>query len=94
MITNLLNKLRKKKCEKILAFQRVFNQDTEDGRLALQYLLELTHLYDSSVSSEMKEMTYFQEGERNIGLQVINILNMPHHKLMELLNNNDEPSLH
>ena len=49
------------------ALGRVF--DTEDGKKVLWWLLEQTHPYQTSFTGN--SLTYFREGERQVGLKLL-----------------------
>lgn len=51
----------------LTAMGRVF--DTEEGKKVLWWLLELTHPYQTSFTGN--SLTYFKEGERQVGLKLL-----------------------
>ena len=78
-------KAKRERANQILAVKNL--QETEEGRLVLKYLMQITHVMDSSKSDDTHE-TYYAEGERSIGLQIIRALEMPTDKLMMLIRTN------
>ena len=57
----------KERDDLLKAFGNVF--DTEDGKKVLWWLLTLTHPYQTSFTGN--SMTYFKEGERQVGLKLL-----------------------
>lgn len=56
-------------------FRKVF-MDTQEGRRCLYHILDWAHMHHSSVvPGGDSHQTYFLEGERNIGLQILAVLN-------------------
>lgn len=80
------SKKRNERANQILALKRL--QGTPEGDLIIKYMLEITHVMDASIG-ETPNDTYFAEGERSIGLQIIRALEMPADKLIMLLKEED-----
>ena len=73
------------------SFEAMMLQDA--GRRVLTWLLEQTHVYQSSFAQD-KETTEFLEGERNIGLKMLQRLNdFPRTYLAMLEKNLDDEEL-
>ena len=58
-------------------FQAVFSGDStaEQGRRVLWHILEWAHLYRPVAVKDDPHMTYFRDGERNIGLRIMSTMN-------------------
>jgi hypothetical protein len=78
--------LRMRRAEEIMALQRLF--DTPDGEKALKWFMRNTGAFDSSVGADANE-TYFLEGKRAVGLELINALKMPYEKLIAITQETD-----
>ena len=50
--------------------------DTESGKQVLRDLLEFCHVFQSSYMPEAPMDTAFREGERNVGLRLLDQLNI------------------
>ena len=50
--------------------------DTESGKQVLRDLLDFCHVFQSSYMPEAPMDTAFREGERNVGLRVLDQLNI------------------
>lgn len=57
-----------------LAWASLLN--TEAGRLVIWSILDVTHQFSSSYTGD--QMTNFLEGERNVGLKILNDFVFPH----------------
>lgn len=86
---DIFKKKRQEKSNQIASLQRLFDQETLDGQNALKYILSITHIQDNSFDEDQYR-TAFNEGERNIGLQIVRALGIPYHKLMTIINETEE----
>lgn len=55
----------------------------EDGREVLQDLFSRCHVFNSTMTGN--SWTYFREGERNIGLQLLEMLDIGRYEQLDLL---------
>lgn len=76
---------RKKAANEVMALQRLLNSNNEDAKLAFRWFMRNTHVFDSSMSDNPND-TAFSEGERNVGLKLIQALNMPYEELVRVQN--------
>lgn len=69
---------------KLLAdkYKRVF-LESEEGKEVLQDLFSRCHVFNSTMTGN--SWTYFREGERNIGLQLLEMLDIGRYEQLDLL---------
>lgn len=75
-------KRRREAAEEVMALQRMFN--TPDGEKALKWFMRECGMVDSSIGEDAHE-TYFLEGKRAVGLELMQKLKMPYDALVELI---------
>lgn len=81
-VLKYFNRKHRERANAIIAFQNFYQ--TEQGKDVVKYLLGLTHVMDASFDEDNTHRTAFQEGERNIGLQIVRALGMPMDKLLTI----------
>lgn len=65
--------IRRKKLDRIAAYQSLFA--TDDGKKVLYDLIRTHHILGTTFSKDQNE-TYLKEGERNVVLRIMSILNI------------------
>ncbi len=70
--------------EKELAkkYKRIF-LETKEGREVLHDLFSRCHVFQSTMTGN--SWTYFREGERNVGLQLLEMLNISRYEQLDIL---------
>lgn len=78
---------RKKRVEVVQAYLRTFA--TADGKKVLQDLMESCNINKSCFSENPYEMARL-EGERNVALRILSVLNTDETKLLEIFKDNTD----
>jgi len=64
-------------------YKRLFLESGEEGKEVLQDLFSRCHVFNSTMTGN--SWTYFREGERNIGLQLLEMLDIGKYEQLDLL---------
>lgn len=75
--------IKKKKLDQVSFYQSFFN--SEDGKKVLYDLMKVHHVVGSTFSKDSHEMA-LKEGERNVVLRILSILQVDPQKLLEDIN--------
>lgn len=68
----------------LMAYKKVFN--SKAGKLILDDLIKSCHFFGTSAIEKDSHMTYFYEGERNIVVRILNMLNKDPSYISNLFN--------
>lgn len=75
--------IRKKKLDQVAFYQSVFN--SEEGKKVLYDMMKIHYVIGSTFSKDPHEMA-LKEGERNVVLRILSILQIDPQKLLEDIN--------